>query len=288
MLVMPRTGKPGHSPAAKDSGTADPVLSAKPILERFSLAGRTALVTGAGRGIGRALAFALGQAGAAVAVVDIAGDSAECAATELKARGIRAMPIEADVTKPGSVDSMIARVNEEWGRLTIAVNNAGIGAWEDSETLADESWRRILEVNLNGVFWCCRAEARLMLDAGYGKIINIASMSGSIVNTPQNQAAYNTSKAGVIHLTRSLAAEWAGRGVRVNSISPGYTMTPLVSDRLATPAGREVMDRWMSLIPMRQMCAVTDLQGAAVYLASEASDMATGHDLVIDGGYCCW
>jgi NAD(P)-dependent dehydrogenase (short-subunit alcohol dehydrogenase family) len=168
------------------------------------------------------------------------------------------------------------------------VNNAGIGAWEDSETLPDESWRRILDVNLNGVFFCSRAEARVMLSAGYGKIINTASMSGSIVNNPQNQAAYNTSKAGVMHLTRSLAAEWAGRGVRVNSISPGYTATPLVFDRLANPEGQKIMDRWMSLIPMGRMCEVTDLQGAVVYLASEASDMTTGHDLVVDGGYCCW
>ena len=127
-----------------------------------------------------------------------------------------------------------------------------------------------------------------MLPAGYGKIVNIASMSGSIVNRPQNQAAYNTSKAGVIHLTRSLAAEWADRGVRVNCISPGYTMTPLLADLVATPEGKAKMDRWMDEIPMRRFCALTDLQGAAVYLAAEASDMTTGHDLVIDGGYSCW
>ena len=127
-----------------------------------------------------------------------------------------------------------------------------------------------------------------MLEAGYGKIVNTASMSGSTVNRPQNQSAYNTSKAGVIHLTRSLAAEWADRGIRVNSISPGYTMTRLLAELIATPEGKDKLDRWMDLIPMRRLCSLTDLQGGVVYLAGEASDMVTGHDLVIDGGYCCW
>ena len=266
----------------------DPVLSAKPVLERFNLTGKTALVTGAGQGIGRALAFALGQAGAAVAVADIVGDKAAGVAAELEAHGISSLAIEADVTSPPSVNGMLEKVLAKWGHLTIAVNNAGIGAWGDSETLPDETWRRILDVNLNGVFWCCRAEAGHMLNAGYGKIVNIGSMSGSIVNMPQNQAAYNTSKAGVIHLTKSLATEWAERGIRVNSISPGYTMTSLLREAAANPEGKAMMDRWVDLIPMHRMCSVTDLQGAVVYLASEASDMMTGHDLVIDGGYCCW
>ncbi len=268
--------------------TDDPVLSAKPMLERFSLAGRTALVTGAGQGIGRALAFALGQAGAAVAIADIVGSKAAAVANELEARGMESLPIEVDVTDSASVNRMMEKVRERWGRLTIAVNCAGIGAWQDAETLTDAGWRKVLDVNLNGVFWCCRAEAGLMLEAGYGKIINIGSMSGSIVNTPQHQAAYNTSKAGVIHLTRSLAAEWAGRGIRVNAISPGYTITQLLRDLMVTPAGKESVDRWLGMIPMGQMCAVTDLQGGAVFLASEATDMVTGHDMVIDGGYCCW
>ena len=127
-----------------------------------------------------------------------------------------------------------------------------------------------------------------MLEAGYGKIINTASMSGSIVNTPQSQMPYNTSKAGVIHMTRSLAAEWAPHGVRVNCISPGYTRTRLVEELLETPVGRDMMPRWMSFTPMNRMAEVTDLQGAVVYLASEASDFMTGHDLVVDGGYSVW
>jgi NAD(P)-dependent dehydrogenase (short-subunit alcohol dehydrogenase family) len=113
-------------------------------------------------------------------------------------------------------------------------------------------------------------------------------MSGHISNTPQNQSVYNTSKAGVLHLTRSLATEWATRGVRVNSISPGYTRTKLVEDLLATPVGQTMLPTWMGMTPMARMAEVTDLQGAAVYLASAASDYMTGHDMVIDGGYCCW
>ena len=127
-----------------------------------------------------------------------------------------------------------------------------------------------------------------MKKAGYGKIINTASMSAHIVNTPQNQVPYNVSKAGVIHMTRSLAAEWAGYGIRVNSISPGYTRTALVENLIATPEGKKMMDAWMPLIPMHRMAEVSDLQGAVVYLASEASDYMTGSDMVIDGGYCVW
>jgi NAD(P)-dependent dehydrogenase (short-subunit alcohol dehydrogenase family) len=138
------------------------------------------------------------------------------------------------------------------------------------------------------VFLCAQAEARVMLPVGYGKIINTASMSASIANMPQKQVAYNASKAGVLHLTRSLAAEWAPQGVRVNSISPGYTRTQLVDDLLATPIGKEMLPRWMAMTPMAKMAEVTDLQGAAVFLAAEASDFMTGSDIIIDGGYCCW
>jgi len=182
----------------------------------------------------------------------------------------------------------VQAIVRRWERLTIAVNNAGIGKWEAAETVSEESWDRMVDINLKGVFLCAQAEANVMLASGYGKIINTASMSGHIVNTPQNQAVYNTTKAGVLHLTRSLAAEWAPRGVRVNSISPGYTRTQLVEDLLNTPTGQKVLPTWMALTPMARMCEVTDLQGAVVYLASEASDFMTGSDMTIDGGYCAW
>ncbi len=266
----------------------DPVLSAPPILDRFRLEGRAALVTGAGQGIGRAYAHALGEAGASVAIADLSLPHAEAVVSELTAKGIDALPGDADLTKPDQVEAMISAITARWGKLTIAVNNAGIGQWVDAEAMTEQDWDRMMSVNLKSVFLCAQAEARVMLPEGYGKIINTASMSASIVNTPQNQAAYNASKAGVLHLTRSLAAEWANRGVRVNSISPGYTRTKLVDDLLATPIGKEMLPQWMALTPMKRMGEVTDLQGAVVYLAAEASDFMTGSDIVIDGGYCCW
>jgi NAD(P)-dependent dehydrogenase (short-subunit alcohol dehydrogenase family) len=266
----------------------DTVLSSKPILERFKLNGRVALVTGAGQGIGRAFAHALGEAGAAVAVVDINGDLAEAVACELAGKGIDALSVIADVTRVDQIRNMVDAVVSQWGRLTIAVNNAGSGDWTAAEEVDEDNWDRISNLNLRGVFFCAQAEGCVMLPAGYGKIINTASISGSIANTPQKQVVYNTTKAGVVHMTRTLAAEWAPQGVRVNSISPGYTRTKLVDDLLATPIGQEMLPKWMSLTPQGRMAEVTDLQGAVVYLSAEASDFMTGHDLIIDGGYCAW
>lgn len=266
----------------------DMVKSAKPILERFSLRGKTALVTGAGQGIGRAYAHALAEAGAFVAVVDIKEDLAETVAEELRKKSAKALAITADVTKPLEVSRMVAAVVDAWGTLTIAINNAGISIWADAEEMSEQAWRSIMSLNLDGLFYCAQAEAKVMLKKGYGKIINQASMSGYISNTPQNQCAYNTSKAGIIHLTRSLAAEWATKGVRVNSISPGYTRTALVENLLETPQGKKVMPDWMARVPIGHMAEVTDLQGAVVFLACEASDYMTGSDILVDGGYCAW
>lgn len=267
---------------------ADPLLTISPILDRFKLTGKTALVTGGAQGIGRAFAHALADAGANVAVVDLKLEGAEATAHELVQKGVDAMALQANVTKPDDVTRMIDAIIAQWGQLTIGVNNAGIGQWVASETMSEADWDTMIGINLKGVFLCSQAEGRVMLPAGYGKIINTGSMSGHIANTPQKQAAYNASKAGVIHLTRSLAAEWAGNGVRVNSISPGYTRTALVDDLLATPIGADMMPTWMAMTPMKRMAEVTDLQGALIYLAAEASDFTTGHDLVIDGGYMCW
>jgi NAD(P)-dependent dehydrogenase (short-subunit alcohol dehydrogenase family) len=268
---------------------SDPLFGEKPILQRFSLEGRTALVTGGARGIGRAFCHALAEAGARTAVVDIDLDEAEKVCAELSRKDCpESFALQADVTDKDSVFAMVKKIADRWGTLTIGVNNAGIGFWVDSEKSTEEEWRRVMSVNLDGVFYCCQAEASLMLDTGYGKIINTASMSGHIANRPQKQAAYNSSKAAVLHLTRSLAAEWAVSGIRVNSISPGYTYTELVEKLVASPEGKKMMGEWLEMIPMKKMGQVTDLQGAIVYLASEVSDMMTGHDMIIDGGYCTW
>ncbi len=266
----------------------DPVLESRPILERFRLDGRVALVTGGGQGIGRGFCHALAGAGAKVAVVDRNREAAEAVAAELTARKWESLALAVDVTERGQLRKMMETITGRWGTLSIGVNNAGIGMWQDAEKVTPEDWAKIMKLNLDAVFFCAQEESRVMGEAGYGKIINTASMSGHIVNTPQNQAAYNTSKAAVIHLTRSLATEWAPRGIRVNSISPGYTRTLLVENLLATPEGKRMKDAWLPMIPQKRMAEVTDLQGAVVYLACEASDYVTGSDLVIDGGYCAW
>ncbi len=264
----------------------DAVTQSKSILERFRLSGKVALVTGAGQGIGRGFAHALAEAGAAVAVVDIEASRAQEVAEELKGKGCDALAVAADVTRPQDVRGMVDAVVKKWGALTIGVNNAGIGQWIDAKDITPDIWQKVMRLNLDAVLYCCQAEAVFMMKAGYGKIVNTASMSGYIVNTPQNQTPYNVSKAGVLHMTRSLAAEWAASGIRVNSISPGYTRTALVEKLVATPEGGRMMDAWLPLIPQRRLAEVTDLQGAVVYLSSEASDYMTGSDLVIDGGYC--
>ncbi|MDR2184306.1 MAG: glucose 1-dehydrogenase [Treponema sp.] len=261
---------------------------AQNILDRFKLDGKTALVTGGAQGIGQAYATALGEAGAKVAIVDINLALAEETANDLVKRGIEAIAVKTDVTSPEDVTKMVKTVVDKWGFLTIGVNNAGMGTWRDSISQEFSEWRKILSLNLDAVFLCAQAEAREMVKRGYGKIINTASMSAHISNTPQNQAAYNTSKAGVLHLTRSLAAEWAPQNIRVNSISPGYTKTALVDKLLETPEGKTILPKWLEKIPAARMAATGDLQGAVVYLASPASDYMTGSDMIIDGGYCCW
>ncbi len=253
------------------------------ILDRFSLQGRTALVTGAGRGIGYALAQALAEAGADVACVDLNGDSVRRAAHEFATMGVRTLGLQADVSHKDEVTATVAAVVERWGRLDIGVNNAGIARGGKAEELSEEAWDAVLDVNLKAVFLCCQAEAQVMLPQGYGKIINTASMSATIVNRPQCQANYNAAKAGVVQLTRSCAAEWASRGVRVNCISPGHTVTPMTQNM-----GEDVRAIWLSNTPMGRLGDPSDLQGAVVYLAAEASDYVTGHDLIIDGGYVLW
>lgn len=265
--------------------SADPVLSAtQSVMERLSLDGRTALVTGAGQGIGRAFCHALGEAGARIVVTDIARDRAESVVAELASKHIEAIPFVADVSSPKEVQAMVDYALGTWHRIEIAVNNAGINFNSDAEHTSLEEWDKTFAVNLRGLFLCCQAEARAMLPARYGKIINTASMASLIVPHPQKQAAYNVSKAGVAHLTRSLAAEWASRGVRVNAMSPGLVRTAL----LEQPALRTLVQAWMPQIPAGALAEVTDLQGAIVYLASAASDYMTGQNLVIDGGMTLW
>jgi NAD(P)-dependent dehydrogenase (short-subunit alcohol dehydrogenase family) len=171
-------------------------------------------------GIGRALAHALGEAGCKVAVADLELKRAETVASELESKGIKSLALKVDVSNKKEVEQMVEKVISTLGDLHIACNNAGIVFHSNSEETSEQEWGKTLAVNLNGVFYCCQAEAQHMLKKGYGKIINTASMSGTIVNQPQKQVAYNTSKAAVVHMTKTLGSEWASRGVCVNSLSP--------------------------------------------------------------------
>jgi len=263
----------------------DTVSTAKPILERFSLKNKVALVTGAAQGIGRAYCHALGEAGASVALVDINADKLKLVHEELKNKGIDSIIIIADITKKAETHRMVQEIINKWKKLDIAVNNAGTCGWFNAETMEESEWDRIMNLNLKGVFLCCQAEVEEMMKHGYGKIINMASMSGSIVNRPQNQCHYNTSKAAVIQLTKSLAAEWVTKGVRVNCISPTYIETDLLKQN---EDAQKFIPLWIENTPMKKLGDVTDLQGAVVFLASEASDLITGHDLVVDAGYTIW
>jgi len=253
------------------------------ILNRFSLIKRNALVTGAGQGIGRALAIALAEAGANVAVVDRNGNNAKQTAKEINALGVKALAIETDVTQTDQVNHMVKQVTSQWGQLHIAVNNAGIAIRSPAENIPDADWDAVLNVNLKAVYLCSRAEAQVMLQQQSGSIINIVSMSAQIANRPQLHAHYNASKAGALQLTKSCAAEWANRGVRVNSISPGHMLTPMTQN-----CTEEEKAQWISNTPMGRNGEPSDLQGAVVFLASDAASYITGHDLVVDGGYTLW
>jgi len=260
-------------------------VGGRTVLERMRLDGKVALVTGAGQGIGRAFAHALGEAGASIVVADMDGARAQTVAAELAAKGIAAVAHVANVTKEADVKAMVEAAVASFGGLHIAVNNAGVNKNSAAEDTPLAEWDMTFDVNTRATFMCCQLEGRHMLAHGGGKIINTASMASLIVPHPQKQAAYNCSKAAVVKMTQSLACEWASRGVKVNCISPGIVDTPLIWDN---PALKPLADKWVEDMPIGKLCQVTDLQAAIVYLASEASDYMVGHNLVIEGGQSLW
>lgn len=254
-------------------------------MDMFRLEGEVALVTGAGSGIGQAIAIGLAEAGADVACFGHASKGGlDETAARIVAAGHKALAITGSVTSEADLAGAVERTEKELGALTIAVNNAGVAGAQAAESMPRETWERLYEINVSGVFLSCQAEARVMLPRRKGSIINIASMSGSIVNRGLLQAHYNSSKAAVIHMSKSLAMEWSDRGLRVNVISPGYTLTPMNR----RPEVAEQVKIFERDTPMGRMATPEEMVGPAVFLASRASSFVTGIDLIVDGGFVCW
>jgi NAD(P)-dependent dehydrogenase (short-subunit alcohol dehydrogenase family) len=251
----------------------------------FSLEGKVAVVTGAGSGIGQRIAIGLAEAGALVACFDLSTSSGLTNTVErIQKMGHRAVALTGDVTRADELANAIESVEKNLGALSLAVNCAGIANAAAAEDMPLVQWQTMLDVNLTGIFLSCQAEARAMLPRRQGSIVNIASMSGIIVNRGIQQIHYNTSKAGVIHLTKSLAMEWCDRGIRVNSISPGYTLTPMNT----RPEVAEQRKQFEADTPLGRMATVDEMVGPAVFLLSPAASFCTGIDLVVDGGFVCW
>jgi NAD(P)-dependent dehydrogenase (short-subunit alcohol dehydrogenase family) len=250
----------------------------------FRLDQHTALVTGAASGIGRAIAVGIAESGANVACFDLPGPGLEEVCAQIQAVGVKAVPVTGDVTDASSLTAAVEQTQSTLGALTLAVNSAGIANAAPAESMPLDQWRRVIDINVTGVFLSCQAEAQALLANGGGSIVNIASMSGSIVNRGLLQAHYNASKAAVIHLSRSLAMEWCERGIRVNVISPGYTATPMNT----RPEVADQVRQFESETPMGRMATVEEMVGPAVFLLSDAASFCTGVDLLVDGGFTCW
>jgi NAD(P)-dependent dehydrogenase (short-subunit alcohol dehydrogenase family) len=250
------------------------------VMDRFALDGRVAVVTGGTRGLGAGFAAALADAGARVAILGRDADAGRAVVEQLHQAGRTARFIAADVTREPEVGRALAETLEAFDRVDILVNNAGACVHAPALEVTAEDWRRVMDVNLDAVWTCSQVFGRHFVAQRSGTIVNIGSMSGIIVNRPQWQPAYNASKAAVHHLTRSLAAEWAPFGVRVNALAPGYIKTDM------SPVDEPKFRRhWIEDAPMQRYGTVQELAPAVVFLASDASSFVTGSVLVADGGY---
>ena len=253
--------------------------------EKLRLDGKTAFVTGGGRGIGLCAAQALAEAGADVILSDHDAATLEDGRIAMRKLGHVVDAALLDVTRPADVRQAADSCNARHGAVEILVANAGI-AWPDTgaEDMSDEAWMKVTDVNLNGVFWSCREFGRHMLGRGHGSIVTVGSMSGLISNRPQRQVHYNAAKAGVHHMTRSLAGEWASRGVRVNSVAPGYIDTAMSGTGLRGEIGK----LWLNHTPMQRGGRPDEIASVILFLATEAASLLTGAVIVADGGFTVW
>jgi NAD(P)-dependent dehydrogenase (short-subunit alcohol dehydrogenase family) len=260
-----------------------------PVLESFRIDGRVAVVTGAARGLGRQMARALAEAGADVAICDLLADEGRDAALEIERLGRRALFERVDVTRSAEVDDFIDVVSADLGPIDVLVNNAGIESEGiPIEDVSDAVWERIIDGNLTTMSCVARSVGTRMIARGRGgAIVNIGSISGMIISKilPRHNVTYGVSKAGVAHLTRGLASEWAQYGIRVNALAPGYMLTGSTQASRAFP---EIVERIVEMTPMKRYGRPWELNGAVVFLASDASSFMTGSVLVVDGGNTIW
>jgi NAD(P)-dependent dehydrogenase (short-subunit alcohol dehydrogenase family) len=255
-------------------------------LERFRITDRVAVVTGGAQGIGLSCVEALAEAGARVVIADANVEIAAKARAEMLTKGYTVDSVQMDVTDSKAVKESAAKIVADKGAVDILVCSAGVAiSGPLAEEATDEQWLKVVDVNLNGLYWCCREFGGHMLRAGRGAIVTMGSMSGLVVNKPQAQASYNASKAGVHQLTKSLAAEWASRGVRVNAVAPTYINTPMTAYAARDKA---MFATWMDGTPMRRMGEASEVASVVLFLASDASSLLTGSIVVADAGYTCW
>ncbi|KAI8975648.1 hypothetical protein BDF20DRAFT_879872 [Mycotypha africana] len=260
--------------------------SSNPTLPEFSLKGKVAVVTGGGRGLGLDMSKALAESGASVAIMYVSSDKTKDTAAQIaKDYNVTCKAYKADIVNAEEVQKAIDQIHQDFGAIDVLVANAGINSGGPAEKLDLKDWQNVMDVNVNGVFYTIRAAAKYMLEKGSGSVIITSSISGHVANRPQLQCAYNTSKGATTMMAKTLAYEWASKGIRVNALCPGYMRTDLLNATFKE--NPEWEDIWCKLTPMGRIGEAKELRGAIVFLASDASSYVTGTELFVDGGYTC-